>query len=134
MPLGNNWPNTPPATPALSHLERRTGQLASLGAITLLTAPTPDLYAVDVYLECTAAGSAGTVLATVNYTDSNGAAAQVTGALVLTSAAALTAHLSLRVAFWVASGDITVTTTVTGAIGGPTYNFTARAERCWSSQ
>lgn len=120
-----------PAAPApLSHLERRTAQLASLAAITLLAAPPPDLYAVDVYLDCSLGGAAGTVIATVSYTDSSGATSQVTGALVLTGIG----RLALRLSFFLASGDIAFTTTVAGAIGAPTYNVTARAERCWSTQ
>lgn len=122
--------NFPAAASPLSHLERRTAQLASLAAITLLAAPPSDLYAVDIYLDCSLGGSAGTVLATVSYTDSSGATSQVTGALVLTGIG----RLALRLSFFLASGDITFTTTVAGAIGSPAYNVTARAERCWSTQ
>lgn len=111
-------------------MERRAAQLASLTAIALLVAPPPDMYAVDVYLDCGFAGAAGTVLATVSYMDSTGATSQVTGALVLTGVG----RLSIRLTFYVASGDITFTTTVAGAVGSPTYNVTARAERLWSTQ
>lgn len=117
---------------SLSHTEQRTAQTASVGPITLLTAPPSDLYAFDVYLECTTAGSAGTVLATVSYTDHNGAATQLTGTLVLTSASAAVAHLSFRVCFWLASGDVTFSTTVAANVGGQ-YAVTARAARLTSS-
>lgn len=131
MPGANNWPFIA-ATPDISHLERRVGLQASLGSVTLLVAPTPDMYAVDVYAEVTTASAAGTVAAFVNYTDSTGAAQQTTATLILT-VAGITAHLSARLCFWLASGDVTFGTTVAGLIGTPTYNVTARAERCWSS-
>jgi hypothetical protein len=122
-----NWPLDPAAVYA--HTTKLTGQLASLGATTILTAPPPDMYFVDIYLECPFAGSAGTVLATLAYTDNAGAATQVTSALVLTGLG----RLSTRVAIVVASGNVSFTTTVAGAIGSPTYNIAARAERAIST-
>ena len=127
-------PSAWPADPgSLSKTVRLAAQSASLGSTGLLVGPPSDMYAVDVYLECTTAGSAGTVLVTVAYTDTNGVANQVTGALVLTSAAPLTAHLAQRVVFWVASGDITFTSTVTGAVGSPIYAVTVRCARLAST-
>lgn len=125
-----NWPTDPGS---LAHTARLVGQNASLGVTTLLSAPPPDLYFVDIYLECTTAGSAGTVLVTVNYTDSVGAASQLTTALVLTTSAPAVAHLAARVTLWLASGDITFTTTVAGVVGAPVYNVTVRAQRAPST-
>lgn len=128
--MGAAWPSDPSA---LSKTVRLTGQSATLAATALLAAAPPDLYAVDVYIECTTAGAAGTVLVTVAYTDTNGVANQATGALVLTSATPLTAHLSQRIVFWLASGDVTFTSTVAGAIGGPIYAVTVRCCRLASN-
>jgi hypothetical protein len=129
--MANNWPANP--ADVYAHTTRFTGQLNSLATQTLLTAPPPDLYFVDIYLECPVAGAAGTVLVTVAYTDSLGVANQLTGAFALTSATPLTAHLAARLTLLVASGDITFTTTVAGAVGGPQYNITIRAQRAPST-
>jgi hypothetical protein len=111
----------------LSHTDRQTAQTASLAAITLLTAPVSDLYAVDIYLECTTAG-AGTVLATISFTDDTGAATVATAALVLTALG----RQSTRICFWLASGNISYTTTVAGLVAAQ-YACVVRAQRLWSS-
>lgn len=122
-----NWPADP--AQLYARTTKFAGQLASLGTTVLLAAPPPDMYHVDVYQECGLGGAAGTVLCTVSYTDNVGATTQATVTLALTGLG----HLATRFVIVVASGDITFTTTVVGAVGSPQYNVTARAQRAPST-
>jgi len=94
-----------------------TAQTASIGTTAILTSPAAGLFEVDVYIETTTAGSAGTVLATIGHTDRIGATTQATSTLALDSVG----RKIQRFLVYAASGNVTYATTVAGASGSPQY-------------
>jgi hypothetical protein len=94
-----------------------TGQTASITTTALLTSPAAGLFEVDVYIETTTSGSAGTVLATIGHTDRIGATTQATSTLALDA----TGRKIQRFLVYAASGNITYATTVAGSAGSPQY-------------
>lgn len=91
-----------------------TGQNATVGTTAILTSPPAGLYHVYVYLAKSTAGTSGTVLSTISYTDDSAAATQVTGLLTFGTSG----FSSMNALVQVASGNISYSTTVTANIGG----------------
>lgn len=126
-----HWPHDDgPIDNNLAHMERLTGQTASLSPVTLLTAPpAPALYDIDVLAECTLVGVAGTLAVNLLYTGVLGATTWPTSTMLLTTILLPTGRLAQRFSVWVTGGDIAFSTTVGGLIGSPQYNVTVRAAR-----
>lgn len=106
-----------------------TGQTAAIGSTSIATAPGAGQYEVTVYALCTTASGSGTptLACTIGYTDNVGATTQTafTGLSLSATGRTAPAPLSLRVA----SGNITYTTTITGASGSPQYALYIKAVR-----
>lgn len=102
-------------------------QTASVAAFSLYaTTPPAGDYEVQVFLNATTAGSAGTVLATVAYTDITGATSESTPTLSLASTGRLKATFRVEST---GSAQLTLATTVAGATGDPQYRMRWTARR-----
>lgn len=102
-------------------------QTASVAAFNLYaTTPPAGDYEVQVFLNTTTAGSAGTVLATVAYTDITGATSEATPTLSLASTGRLKATFRVETA---GSAQMTLATTVAGAADNPQYRVRWTARR-----
>lgn len=97
------------------------GQTASISSTPILDNRVPEagLYEVAVYLATTTTGSAGTVTATIGYTDDAGATTQTTSSLSVTGANRVSTTYLIE-----SNGiaNITVLTTATGFTGSPKYS------------
>lgn len=110
-------------------IDERTAQTVALGTTTIHTtaAGAARMYHVSIYLVVTTAGTAGTITASVHYTD-------LTGAQVTTSAAASASVLQSKaqldqVIRSEASTAIQLSTTFTGVTGSPAYAVFTVIER-----
>lgn len=93
---------------------------------TLATSPGAGVYLVSVVLDVTTAATAGTVGATVTFTDDVGASTQtVFAGFSLTAAGRMQGIYVLRLA----SGSIDYTVTVAGVVGAPVFSVYANAIR-----
>lgn len=99
---------------------------ASIGTTNISAAPTAGFYEIQFYLECTTAGTAGTVSATFAWTDDIGATSRVSGTLSLSVTGRLGFTDILTLPIYVASGAVSYATTVVGALGSPAYRLRAR--------
>lgn len=97
----------------------RGGQTASIGSATWSTSPPAGMYQVDYHVSNLSAIAAGTVSLTIAFTDDVGATTRTTSNLSLTTTGRLTDNAPWVI--YVASGNITYSTTVTGASGTPNY-------------
>lgn len=97
---------------------RLTAQSASIGATAFATEPSPGFYALGGLVQCTTAGTAGTVTLTLRWTDDAGATSAASAALTL---AAVGRDAILMRPIRIASGNVTYETTVAGATGNPRY-------------
>jgi hypothetical protein len=107
-----------------------TGETASIGATAMYTVPAGQqgIYRITLELECTTAGTGGTVTAGTTYTNRSGSSSEdpITGSVSLTTKG-FESYGSAEV--WCAAGStINYETTVAGAAGGPQYAFSARVE------
>lgn len=89
-------------------------QNATIGTTAILTSPPAGLYLVTVYLSKTTAGTSGTVLSTISFTDDSAANTTVTGTLTFGT----TGSSSITAVVQVASGNISYATTVAANVGG----------------
>lgn len=94
------------------------GQTASIGSTALTNSPPVGLYRVEVIALCTTAGTAGTLKVSITSTDSVGSH---TEDLINTLDLSATGRLTGSASFLRTSGDISYSTTVTGATGSPQY-------------
>ena len=109
----------------------QTDQTASIGSSNLFSAASEKgLYEVRVYLACTTAGSAGTVSATIGYTDDGGATSVTTANMNLDALGRLPSTFLLETD---GTAHITWLTTVTGAAGSPQYSIRVVARRLTDS-
>ena len=99
-----------------------TGQTTSISATNLSGHPVANaLYRVEYYLNCTAAGSAGTVTVTITWND--GTSETITlSSLTLSAQGSVSGDLLVKPT----SGAIQYSTTVTGAMGSPQYSLDIR--------
>lgn len=103
-----------------------TGQNTSLGPTTIFTPVNPGTYRASVYLVISTAGTAGTLSATISWTDDVQAQSTTTTTVALaTSGAFVQQTIYLRS---VASA-ISYSTTLTGVLGSPVYAIFVDLER-----
>lgn len=112
----SKWYLTPPG-PYLIASTAATAQTASIATANFIAVPPAGMYEVCLYLTVTTAGTGGTVLGTIGWTDSGGAKT------LASSTAALTGSNSTQVCqrFESTASAITYATTVAGATGTPAY-------------
>lgn len=113
----------------------RRGQTASIAATTMYTAPTSAIndekgafFRVAAYIVTTVAGSAGTCLLTISWTDDAGAAQSLSTATIALNTLSSYQTLALP-ALVTDSATIQLSTTVAGAAGSPQYALVLVLER-----
>jgi len=102
-----------------------TAQVATTGPTTIASAGDHFVFSYSLFVTTADGGSAATLTVTVNYTDDIGATVQTGAALAVTAT-------NRQTGIWVirrASGNVTYTVTVTGAIGTAVFAFRATLER-----
>lgn len=111
--------------PALIASTAAVAQTASITTTNLVATAVAGMYEVCLYLTVTTAGTGGTVLGTIGWTDAGGAKT------LASSTAALTGSNSTQVCqrFHSTASAITYSTTVTGATGSPEYSIDAFVTR-----
>jgi hypothetical protein len=103
-----------------------TPQTASMPSATLYAVPSSGagLYLVIVDIQCTTAGTAGTVSASLGWNNGSASASVSTGSMSLTTLGNETTQMfAVNSA---ASQNITYSTTVSGATGSPQYSIRMR--------
>lgn len=127
--MSSVWEPVPPNGTGLVYKNiSLTGNTANIPTTTLYTTPSNagGLYRVSVSLECTSAGTAGQVSATLGWNNGLTAQSNQTGNLNLTQ---LGAEVSQEDTIVVPAGqNITYATTVVGATGAPVYTLNLRVE------
>jgi hypothetical protein len=121
------FPNrtTPTVTLGTGTAVDLTAQSAAIGSTTYLTSPTAGLYRVSYYLACTTAdATAGSITFDATATDDVGAVTNSSASRLLTA----TGRTSGEFTMYVASGNLTYTTTVTGAVNSARYALRVRVE------
>lgn len=105
-----------------------TGRTANIGTTTLFTPPATGVYRVSVYLfDSVADATAGTVSATITYTDNSQAQSLSTSSIIL---ATLGASTNSTFFFEATSGNaISYSTTHTGIFGAAAYDLYITCER-----
>ena len=104
-----------------------TAQPSAIGTTTLFTPTSTGVFRVSVYIVDTAAGSAGTVSATIGWTDDEQAQTISTSTVPLATLGAFTQSTFFIEA---TSGNaITYSTAFAGAIGSPMYSLYVTVER-----
>lgn len=102
-----------------------TGRGSSQAAVTLATAPTPGPYSVKLTAELNTPSALGNAVTfTINWTGAHGARSATIGPLNLGPAQAANGYISALVHIYVGSGDVTYSSTLTGA-GTSTYDVHA---------
>lgn len=116
----------PPDTPGDMGIVNATAQAAAIASTNLTNTTPAGLYRINYSLRCTTADvTAGTITASFTYTDDVGATTDTTAAIVLT---ATTSRQAGSFVVYLASGNITYLTTLTGIIGTSRYQLRARCE------
>lgn len=119
--------------PSIVGVSNVTGQSASQTTVTLATAPAAGSYLIRYYVDQAALCSTGTniVAFTFAWTDGSLARTSTTGNFTLVASTAATSYITGTVPIFVASGNVTYTSTVTGACatGTSTYDIHASVER-----
>jgi hypothetical protein len=121
----NGWSSAGNGVAQVMGSASRFAQTASIGSTNFVGSTASGLYTAVVVLQCTTAGTAGTVSATISWTDDAGATSQTIGPLSLTAKG----RTNTVFAFRNLTGTPTYSTTVTGATGSPQYAFTATISR-----
>lgn len=103
-----------------------TGRVADISTVALASTPGAGMYRLIAYMECTTAGSAGTISLTIGWTDNVGATTTVAISGLSVSA---TGRASAVVPMYVASGSITYATAFAGKSGSPQYTLYLNVER-----
>ena len=115
----------PPASGQMGKVNR-TAQVAAITSTNLTNTTAAGLYRISYFLRCTTAdATAGGITASFTYTDDVGATTDTTAAIVLT---ATTSRVAGSFTAYLASGNITYLTTLTGIIGTSKYQLRARCE------
>jgi len=104
-----------------------TAQPSAIATTTLFTPTTTGTYRVSVYIVDTAAGSAGTVAATIGWTDDEQAQTISTSTVPLATLGAFTNSTFFIEA--TSGNNVTYATTFVGALGSPQYSLYVTAER-----
>jgi hypothetical protein len=105
----------------------RTFETTSISAENFAGTASATLYRANIYLNTLTTGSAGTVTATLNWTDDGAADSLVTSAVTLSAAG----QTSTSFVFYSHTGTPTWKTTVAGASGSPTYSIRIALEGLW---
>ena len=125
----------------VASVANKTAQTASIGTTTLFTAPAAGLYQVCFYLVVTTAGTAGTVTATISWTDAAKAQTYTTNTVAMgvgslgnyvTNVGGSVAPIANGMPFYVQVANaavISYATTVAAAAGTPKYDFYATVLR-----
>lgn len=103
-----------------------TAQSTSQSAVTIATAPTAGQYEVQYYADLNTACTTGanSVSFTFNWTDASGTARSLqTGNLTMGTSQAGSSYVSGAFPLWVGSGNVTYTSTVSGACGSGTSSY-----------
>lgn len=115
----------PPATDAIGKVNQ-TGKTAAIASTNLTNSTPAGLYRISYFLRCTTAdAAAGTISVSFVYTDDVGSTTDTSATVALT---ATTNRTQDSLVVYLASGNITYSTTLTGSIGSSQYQLRARAE------